>query len=61
MAKGRGDDCLQAGGGRTGVWVALEPPPAACGSSTRQPSPASAGANGLPQCRAAPQWGWLAF
>lgn len=26
MAKGRGDDCLQAGGGRTGVWVALEPP-----------------------------------
>lgn len=39
MAKGRRDACLQAGGGRAGVWVALDthtPPAAAWGRSTKQ-------------------------
>lgn len=55
MAKGRRDACLQAGGGRAGVWVALDTPPPAAWRGLHQAAKLNgAGAKGLPQWGASP-------
>lgn len=57
MAKGRRDACLQAGGGRAGVWVALDthPPPCRSLGALHQAAKLNgAGAKGLPQWGASP-------